>query len=191
MSASVVMQTSASPVMSYSAGAPATYVTSYAAPQVTYAAPQAAYTLGSQMAMDWGAHGVPISSMAFPAGGSVSAAPMVAASAVYSCPPVIFAKLAAGGALTPVEMAQLTGQAPSEPAVPEVPAVVEAFAEALTSAKWPPSVLRQVASAPAAVAEAVVTSAKASKDKSASEKKSSKKKISRKASSKKSTKGCC
>mmetsp|Transcript_141633 Transcript_141633/g.452945 ORF Transcript_141633/g.452945 Transcript_141633/m.452945 type:complete len:192 (-) Transcript_141633:211-786(-) len=191
MSASVVMQNYAAPVMSYSAGAPATYVTSYAAPQMTYAAPQAAYTLGSQMAMDWTTTGVPITSMAFAAGGSVSAAPMVAAPANYSCPPEIFAKLAAGCALTPMEMAQLTGQAPLAPAVPEVLAVVEAVAEALTSAKWPPSVLRQVASAPAAVAAAVVTSAKASKEKSASEKKSSKKKVSLKDSSKKSKRSCC
>mmetsp|Transcript_60573 Transcript_60573/g.158753 ORF Transcript_60573/g.158753 Transcript_60573/m.158753 type:complete len:178 (-) Transcript_60573:274-807(-) len=177
MSASVVMQNYAAPVMSYSAGAPATYVTSYAAPQVTYAAPHAAYTLGSQMAMDWGATGVPLRSMAFPAGGSVSAAPMFEAPAVYSCPPEIFAKLAAGGALTAVEMAQLTGQAPPAPAVLEVPAVVEAVAEAVTSA-------------PAEVA-AALTSPKASKEKGASKKKSSKKKDSLKASSKKSKKGCC
>mmetsp|Transcript_151978 Transcript_151978/g.485695 ORF Transcript_151978/g.485695 Transcript_151978/m.485695 type:complete len:130 (-) Transcript_151978:229-618(-) len=129
------------------------------------------------MAMDWGATGVPLRSMAFPAGGSVSAAPMVAAPAVYSCPPEIFAKLASGGALTPLEMAQLTGQATPVPAALEVPAFMEAVAEAVTSA-------------PAAVA-AAVTSATASKDKSASKKKSSKKKDSLKASSKKSKKGCC
>mmetsp|Transcript_16610 Transcript_16610/g.41818 ORF Transcript_16610/g.41818 Transcript_16610/m.41818 type:complete len:122 (+) Transcript_16610:2-367(+) len=121
------------------------------------------------MAMDWGATGVPLRSMAFPAGGSVSAAPMFEAPAVYSCPPEIFAKLAAGGALTAVEMAQLTGQAPLAPAVLEVPAVAEAVAEAVTSA-------------PAAVAAAVI-SAKASKKKSS--KKDSLK------TSKKSKKGCC
>mmetsp|Transcript_78592 Transcript_78592/g.225199 ORF Transcript_78592/g.225199 Transcript_78592/m.225199 type:complete len:90 (+) Transcript_78592:3-272(+) len=51
--------------------------------------------------------------MAYPgAGGSVSAPQMVfAAPHLYACPPEIFAKLAQGGALTPAEMAQLTGQA--------------------------------------------------------------------------------
>mmetsp|Transcript_16611 Transcript_16611/g.41822 ORF Transcript_16611/g.41822 Transcript_16611/m.41822 type:complete len:93 (+) Transcript_16611:3-281(+) len=92
-------------------------------------------------------------------------------------------------------MAQLTGQVPLAPAVPdEVFAVVDAVAEALTSTKWPPSVLRQVVSPPAAVAAEVVTSAMASKDKSASEKKSSEKKSSAKSSkksSKKSENGCC
>jgi hypothetical protein len=160
----------AAPVVSYSAGAPATYVTSK--PTVTYAtAPQAAYTLGSQLAMDWSATGVPVRSMAYPAGGSVSAAPVVAAPAVFACPPEIFAKLAAGGQLTPDEMAMLTGQA-----APAAAAVVESAAAA-------------VAEAPAAAVAATETAVKAAK--SASKKKSSKKKDSLKASSKKAQKGCC
>mmetsp|Transcript_33719 Transcript_33719/g.73548 ORF Transcript_33719/g.73548 Transcript_33719/m.73548 type:complete len:103 (+) Transcript_33719:71-379(+) len=43
-------------------------------------------------------------------GGSTSA-PMMAAPAVYNIPHELFAKIASGVALTPQEMAQITGQA--------------------------------------------------------------------------------
>mmetsp|Transcript_27221 Transcript_27221/g.68845 ORF Transcript_27221/g.68845 Transcript_27221/m.68845 type:complete len:160 (-) Transcript_27221:254-733(-) len=149
---------------------------SYAAPRVvTYAAePQVmsysmsspAYTMGSQMAMDWGTAGVPITSMAYPrAGGSVSAPQTVSAAPhLYACPPEIFAKLAQGGSLTPAETALLTGQAAPAPVVETVPE----------------------APAPAVVLPAgAVSSTKASASKKKSSKKDSLK------ASKKSKAGCC
>merc|ERR1719277_701779 len=77
-----------------------------------------------------------------------AAPPPVAAPARINVSPEIFAKLAAGGVLTPEEMAQLSGQA-----APEQP--VHAEAEA-------------AATAAGVGAAAAVTSAKASKKKSSS-----------------------
>merc|ERR1719188_752323 len=95
-----------------------------------------------------------------------AAPPPVAAPARINVSPEIFAKLAAGGVLTPEEMAQLSGQA-----APEQP--VHAEAEA--------------------AAAAAVTSAKASKKKSSSSKGSKKalKASKKKALKKKKEKGCC
>merc|ERR1740121_2031000 len=95
-----------------------------------------------------------------------AAPPPVAAPARINVSPEIFAKLAAGGTLTPEEMAQLSGEAaPVEPAMP-VPG-------------------SPAPAAPAAPAPAANTSAKASKKKE----KGSKKAL--KASKKKKEKGCC
>jgi len=135
----------------YSTGAPMPYVTS----------PQAVYSMRSPS-------GVPVSSMPFPAAvGYASASPAVAAPVVYQCPPEIFAKLASGGALTPEETAQLTGQAS-----PKAAAGAAEVASGVTSPK-----------------AVEVTSAEASAPKT-SKKKSTKKKDSLNASSRKA-KGCC
>merc|ERR1719277_199051 len=91
-----------------------------------------------------------------------AAPPPVAAPARINVSPEIFAKLAAGGVLTPEEMAQLSGQA-----APEQP--VHAEAEAAATA---------AGAAPGVDAAAAVTSAKASKK-------------ALKASKKKKSKGCC
>merc|ERR1740121_2677237 len=64
------------------------------------------------------------------------AAQFVQQPAVFNCPPEIFAKLAQGGALTPEEMAMLSGGA--APAPVEVAAAAPvAVAEAVTSAPAP------------------------------------------------------
>merc|ERR1719277_285355 len=97
-----------------------------------------------------------------------AAPPPVAAPARINVSPEIFAKLAAGGVLTPEEMAQLSGQA-----APEQPVHAEAAV---------------AGAAPGVGAAAAVTSAKASKKKSSSSK-GSKKAL--KASKKKKSKGCC
>lgn len=164
-SAAVAVQSGASPAaavpVASASGSPVTYVT---APTVTYAAPvasQPAYAMASQLAMDWSASGVPVTSTAAPFAAAPSTTQVYAAPAVYACPPEIFAKLAAGGALTAEEMQQLTGQAPA-------PAVVDA--------------VEQVA--------AVTSEPAPGSSKAASKKKGSKKKESLKASKKKS-KGCC
>mmetsp|Transcript_58096 Transcript_58096/g.189165 ORF Transcript_58096/g.189165 Transcript_58096/m.189165 type:complete len:215 (-) Transcript_58096:93-737(-) len=188
---------------------------------VTYGAPRPApaYTLGSQMAPDWGASGVPMTSMysmpqaAVPMGSvsvpqmtyaaapAYSAAPAhSAAPAVFTVDPAIFAKLASGGQLTPSEMSQLTGQAP--PAAPaasfSVPAPVQQFS--LQSAPAMHIPMEPAAPMPVPVpvepTVAAVTSAAASVAKVSSKKKtkdaadSSSKKASKKAS-KKVKKGCC
>eukprot|EP00405_Crypthecodinium_cohnii_P017358 CAMPEP_0206448678 /NCGR_PEP_ID=MMETSP0324_2-20121206/17619_1 /ASSEMBLY_ACC=CAM_ASM_000836 /TAXON_ID=2866 /ORGANISM="Crypthecodinium cohnii, Strain Seligo" /LENGTH=101 /DNA_ID=CAMNT_0053917875 /DNA_START=7 /DNA_END=312 /DNA_ORIENTATION=- len=74
--------------------------------------------------------------MAYPGGytGGSSAVPVASTGpALYSCPPELFAKLAAGGTLTAEEMAQITGQAP--PAAPVAEAVAEAVTPAEVSSK--------------------------------------------------------
>eukprot|EP00405_Crypthecodinium_cohnii_P023030 CAMPEP_0206482642 /NCGR_PEP_ID=MMETSP0324_2-20121206/38984_1 /ASSEMBLY_ACC=CAM_ASM_000836 /TAXON_ID=2866 /ORGANISM="Crypthecodinium cohnii, Strain Seligo" /LENGTH=158 /DNA_ID=CAMNT_0053960605 /DNA_START=67 /DNA_END=543 /DNA_ORIENTATION=+ len=157
MSATAIMST---PAMEQVASqAPVTYVVSR--PTVTYAAPP----ITSQYVADWSSTSVPITSMAYPGGytGGSAAVPVASTGpALYTCPPELFAKLAAGGTLTAEEMAQVTGQAPA-PAAP----VYE------TSAAVPEPL-------PLPVAEV------------SSKKKSSKKsKKAVKASSKKSKKGCC
>eukprot|EP00425_Heterocapsa_triquetra_P027616 CAMPEP_0195097234 /NCGR_PEP_ID=MMETSP0448-20130528/52021_1 /TAXON_ID=66468 /ORGANISM="Heterocapsa triquestra, Strain CCMP 448" /LENGTH=95 /DNA_ID=CAMNT_0040131725 /DNA_START=83 /DNA_END=366 /DNA_ORIENTATION=+ len=62
-----------------------------------------------------------VSSVSVPAGGSVAVPQvMYAAPAVFNIPPELFAKLASGGAMTPEEMAQITGgPAPAPVATPE------------------------------------------------------------------------
>merc|ERR1719291_1595837 len=93
-------------------------------------------------------------------GGSV-AAPQVVSQVVsqparFTVSQEIFAKLASGGALTPEEMAQLTGQAPASAAAPvaSVAAPVAAVPVAME-----PAALAAVTSAPApAPAPAAVTS---------------------------------
>merc|ERR1740120_154964 len=76
-----------------------------------------------------------------------AAPPPIAAPARINVSPEIFAKLAAGGTLTPEEMAQLSGE--------PVPAPVEAAAAAVAPVAG--------AASPAAAASTAVTSAKASK----------------------------
>eukprot|EP00405_Crypthecodinium_cohnii_P006753 CAMPEP_0194782460 /NCGR_PEP_ID=MMETSP0323_2-20130528/78698_1 /TAXON_ID=2866 ORGANISM="Crypthecodinium cohnii, Strain Seligo" /NCGR_SAMPLE_ID=MMETSP0323_2 /ASSEMBLY_ACC=CAM_ASM_000346 /LENGTH=160 /DNA_ID=CAMNT_0039721269 /DNA_START=64 /DNA_END=546 /DNA_ORIENTATION=+ len=146
------------PMEQVASQAPVTYVVSQ--PSVTYAAPP----ITSQYVADWSSTSVPITSMAYPGGYTSGSAAVPVAStgpALYSCPPELFAKLAAGGTLTAEEMAQITGQAPPAPT----------------------SVTDMVADAVADVAEV------ASKKKKSSSSKKSKKAL--KASSKKSKKGCC
>eukprot|EP00444_Apocalathium_aciculiferum_P026014 CAMPEP_0183434612 /NCGR_PEP_ID=MMETSP0370-20130417/64050_1 /TAXON_ID=268820 /ORGANISM="Peridinium aciculiferum, Strain PAER-2" /LENGTH=253 /DNA_ID=CAMNT_0025621349 /DNA_START=53 /DNA_END=811 /DNA_ORIENTATION=+ len=181
MSASTVVSSAAVPATVVTSQPAATYVTSM--PTVTYAASAAGARYMTYRAPTEAVSAMPTVTYMTPEvvpftsgfmGGSVSAVPMVASPAVYACPPEIFAKLAAGGALTPEEMAQLTGQAPAAPAVPEVLAAL-ALVEVVAEAAAP------VAEQPAA---AVTSAAKAAKDKSASKKKSSKKKELLKASKK-------
>merc|ERR1719296_170815 len=130
--------------------------------QVMYAAPEA------QQILYVDEHGQPVEA---PEGAVFEqpvlyAPPPVAAPARINVSPEIFAKLAAGGTLTPEEMAQLSGEAaPVEPVMP-VPG-------------------SPAPAAPAAPAAAANTSAKASKKKE----KGSKKAL--KASKKKKEKGCC
>merc|ERR1719343_836280 len=100
----------------------------------------------------------------------VYGAPMVAAApARINVSPEIFAKLAAGGSLTPDEMAQLSGQPAPAPVMPGSP---------------------QAAAAAGVQAMVAPGSAKASGKKDKKEKKSGSKKA-LKASKKKKEKGCC
>merc|ERR1719517_413102 len=128
----------AEPMMpGYSASAPVTYVTSQpavayaAAPAVAYA-PTAAVVEPAPV-MYATSEAMPVSGVV---GGSV-AAPQVVSQVVsqparFTVSPEIFAKLASGGALTPEEMAQLTGQAPPPVVALEtaVPVAVEPAAPA-------------------------------------------------------------
>mmetsp|Transcript_82577 Transcript_82577/g.232406 ORF Transcript_82577/g.232406 Transcript_82577/m.232406 type:complete len:202 (+) Transcript_82577:64-669(+) len=175
---------------------------------VTYGAPRPApaHTLGSQMAPDWGASGVPMTSMysmpqaAVPMGSvsvpqmtyaaapAYSAAPAHSgAAAVFTVDPAIFAKLASGGQLTPSEMAQLTGQAlPAAPAAAfSVPAPVQHFIPYGPAAPVPVPVpveptVAAVTSAASSVAK--VSSKKKTKDAADSSSKKASKKV---------KKGCC
>merc|ERR1711972_690146 len=100
-------------------------------------------------------------------------APMVAAGpARVNISPEIFAKLAAGGQLTPDEMAQLSGQ----------PAVGQA--EQPASPMKQPSPVHNSGAAGVAGAAGTASGKKEKKDKSGSKK-------SLKASKKKKSKGCC
>merc|ERR1719433_1599743 len=137
----------------------------YDAGQITYAAPEAVD--GQQL---------------------VYAAPMVvAAPARHNVSHEIFAKLAAGGSLTPEEMAQLSGQPAPAAALPGSPhaAVLPGSPHVVA-----PHVGVNDGHAAAAPGSAKASGKKDKKDKSEKKEKSGSKKA-LKASKKKKEKGCC
>jgi len=119
-------------------------------------------------------------------------APMVAAGpARVNISPELFAKLAAGGQMTPEEMAQLSGQ----PAPGQVEAGQPALVQQPTPGgsvavqQQPASPMKQPTPGSAGAAGAAPGSAKASGKKEKKDKSGSKKSL--KASKKKKNKGCC